>query len=214
MSEIPAMIDGLASTYASPPWVEERERARSEFDALRGRVYEDDALFESHLRMFLEWYVLERPLAGGEPPVVRALGEERAPAGERPLLRALALSHRSLFEVVDAFRTELLIADLILGGLWRVDQDPPLDGIDPGDVFEARLYPWQGRVGFGPAFCFHPRSARESIHELLRRAEEAGRLGPELVFQLATMRLKHDRFRNIAIEHIYNERWRHEETER
>jgi hypothetical protein len=215
VTEIPALIDGLASTFAAPPWVEERERARAEYDALRGRVYEDDTLFESHLRMFLEWYVLERPLEGGDPPVVRALRDDGTRAGERPLLRALALSHRSLFEVVDVFRSELLIADLILGGLWRIDQDPPLDGIDPGDLFEARLYPWEGRVRFGPAFCFHPRSARESIHAFLRRAEEACRLGPPLVFELATMRLKHDRFRNIAIEHIYNERWRQpEEAER
>jgi hypothetical protein len=209
--EIPTLIDKLASIYTAPPWVEERERARGEYDALRGRVFEDDAIFESHLRSFLEWYVLERPLAEGETPVVLALRDETTSPAERPALRSLALSHRSLFEVVDVFQSELLLADLILGGLWRIDQEDRLDGIDPGDLFEARLLPWEGRVRFGPAFCFHPRSARESIHAILRRTEEAGQLGPGLVFALATMRLKHDRFRNIAVEHIYNERWRQPE---
>jgi hypothetical protein len=229
--ELRDAIDRLAAVYTAAPWSEERERARNEYDAARGSIYEDDELFEAHLAGFLEWYLLERPLAGGEPPVRRELRGEPGPAaGERELWRALALGHRSLFEVVDVLGarreapkararafgssgatddgSELLLADLIRGGLWRVEQDPPLDGVDPGDVFEARLVPWRGGVRFGPTFCFHPRSARDSIHALLRRAEEEGRLGPALVATLATMRLKHDRFRNIAVEHIYSELWR------
>ena len=44
-------------------------------------------------------------------------------AEEGRVLRALAYSHRSLFEVVDTFPRELLLSDLIADGLWRIDQD-------------------------------------------------------------------------------------------
>jgi hypothetical protein len=195
------VIERLAAIYTTSPWITEMERARQEYDAARGRVYDDDELFEAHIAGFLEWYVLERPLPDGQPPVVVALRE--AGVAEERQLRALALSYRSVFEVVDTFAGELLLSDLVSDGLWRVDQDPPLDGIDPGDIFEARLIPWASRVVFGQAFCFHPRQARESIHALLHAAELERKLRPEIVFALAEMRLRQSRFRNIAVEKIY-----------
>lgn len=211
MKSMLSAMDRLTAVFAAPPWDAEVGRARQEYDQSRGGVREDDELFETHLSSFLEWYLLERSLQGegsGEPPVFVALRGEGLTADERQSLRALALSYRSAFEVVDVLRRELLLADLVRGGLWRVQQDPPLEGIDPGDIFEARLVPWEGRVYFGPVFCFHPRSAREVIRALLRQAEAEGRLGPQMVFALAEMRLKHDRFRNIAVERIYSTGWR------
>lgn len=197
-----ATIERLAARFAVPPWDAQMVQARREWDEKRGRVYDDDEVFEAHVAGFLEWYLLERELPDGQPPAVAALRGEAAAEEER-LLRALVYSHRSLFEVVDAFPRELLLSDLIGDGLWRIDQDPPLDGVDPGDIFEARLIPWEGRVVFGPAFCFHPRQARESIHALLRQAEREARIGPELVFAFAEMRLRQSRFRNIVVERIY-----------
>jgi hypothetical protein len=199
---IATVIDELAAGYSVAPWALEIEQAREEHDQQRGKAYEDDELFEMHLAAFLEWYVLERPLRDGLPPVLLTL-RQGATLERAGLLRALALSYRSVFEVVDRPVKGILLSDLILDGLWLVDQDPPLDGIDHGDIFEARLIPWQERVSFGPVFCFHPRPARESIHALVRQAEEREGIGPEMVFQLAQMRLKYDRFRNIAVEHIY-----------
>jgi hypothetical protein len=208
MQEISAAMDRLTAAYAAPPWSEEIARAREEYDALRGNVREDDAIFEVHLASFLEWYLLERPLSGGEAPVLTELRAERGEPEERKCLRALALSHRSVFEVVDVLKRELLLSDLVGGGLWRVEQDPPLEGVDPGDIFEARLVPWEGRVRFGSVFCFHPRPAREPIHALLRRAEADGRLDESLVPALAGMRLRYDRFCKTPVERVYSFSWR------
>lgn len=201
-----AQIDRVAALYSEGEHQGEIERARREFDELRGVVYSDEALYEAHVAAFLEWYVLERPLAGGDPPVLRRLRDPGAEE-ERAWLRPLALSLRSLFEVLDPSLRRpsgLRLLDLLGGGTWRVDRPEPMDGLAEGDIFEARLIPWEGRVRFGPVFCFHPRPARRCIRDLVRLAERDGRLGPALILSLARMRLKHARFRNIPVERIYS----------
>jgi hypothetical protein len=194
-------VDQVAARFAKPPLDREIASARAEFDLHRGAVCDDEELYQGHMAAFLEWYVLERPQASGDPPVVAALRER---PGD-PLLRALALSYHSVFEVLDpvvAGPPGVRLLDLTQGGTWRVDHEP-MDGLARGDIFEARLVPWGGRVRFGPVFCFHPRPARESIHALAGRARDEGWLGRELVDALAQMRLKHCRCRNIPVTRIY-----------
>lgn len=203
LNAIPTCIDQVATRYSDYPAQGEIQRARKEYDARRGTIYDDDELFESHMASFLEWFVLERALAGEGTPAVLALRDKKRELSGEPLLRALAVSHRSLFEVLQLPAGSLFLIDLIHGGRWRVTQDPPLDGLERGDVLEARLVPWQGTVVFGPVFCFHPRPAKGCIMKLIDAAREEGVLGPDLVFDLAEMRLRYSRFRNIAVDHIY-----------
>ena len=200
---IPACIDQVATRYADYPTQGEIQRAREEYDSRRGRIYDDDELFESHMASFLEWFVLERVMPEEDTPAALALRDEEQELSEGPLLRALAVSHRSLFEVLQRTTGGLSVVDLIRGGRWHVDQDQPMDGLERGDILEARLVPWEGKVVFGPVFCFHPRPARGCIMKLIDSAREEGVPGPDLVFDLAEMRLRYSRFRNIAVDHIY-----------
>ena len=200
---IPACIDQVATRYADYPDKGEIQRARKEYDARRGRIYDDDELFESHMASFLEWFVLERALDHGEPPAVLALRDRQQDLPQADMLRAMVVSHRSLFEVLERPPGAIVLKDLIGGGRWHVDQERPMDGLERGDILEARLVPWQGRVVFGPVFCFHPHAARGCIMKLIEADREQGGPGPDLVFDLAEMRLRFSRFRNIAVDHIY-----------
>jgi hypothetical protein len=203
-------METLTSIYAAPPWQEEAAKARQEFERRRGKVYEDEPMFEAQLRAYLEWYVLDRRLPGSQAPVVRALQESCARQDQEAsqAYRALALNCHSLFEAVEVMRRETLVHDLLRGGLWRVRQEPPLPGVEPDDIFEGRLLPWEGEVRFGQLFCFHPRAARRSILEVVHTLSLRGPLGVEVLNTLAIMRLNHERFRNIAIERIYSLSWR------
>jgi hypothetical protein len=201
---IPACIDHIATRFAEPPWDKEIVKARLEFDRRRGEVCDDEELYDLHVAAFLEWYVLERPTPGGAPPVVLAIRGGGHASEEETLLRALAHSHRSLFEVlqIDLAPCGLQLLDLPGGGVWRVDTETPTRGLARGDIFEARLIPWAGRVLFGPVFCFHPREASSCIHDVLRQAR--GQLTrADLLFALAQMRLRYSRMRNIAVGRIY-----------
>lgn len=206
LARVPELVDWLAARYAATPWEGEVEAARAEYDGLRGKVHDDEELYDLHLAGFLEWFALERPLSNaGRAPAEQAL-HEGAPgldAEGQQLLRALARGLRSLFEVMQHEAERILLLDLVAGGIWGVSVDWPLAGVRPGDICEARLLPWRGQVRLGPVLCFHPREARPCIHQLVRRAEREGGLTAALVHAVAGMRQRYGRFRNIAIEHIY-----------
>lgn len=199
------LIDRLASQYAERPSVGEAERARREYDGWRGRVFEDDELYATHIATFLEWFVLERATAEGLAPVVSALASgELDPVAAR-LACALACSYRSLFEVREVRDSALRLADLIGGGRWQCGGDGPLPLVSAGDLMEARLVPWRGRVALGPVALFHPPGARQAIHALLARWRARGRLSARSLGPLAEMCLRWGRVRNIAVERIYGD---------
>lgn len=207
LREVPACVDRVATHFARPPLDGEIARARVEFDQQRGAVCDDEELFGNHVAAFLEWYAIDRPLGTEGPPVTRAL--QLGGIDSPHLLRALARSQHSLFEVVDPRLAEpqgLRLLDLVGGGLWRVDLELPMAGLTRGDIFEARLIPWEGRVRFGPVFCYHPREARTAIHEVVSRGRALRWSRFQVICALARMRLKHSRCRNMPAARIYTVR--------
>jgi len=102
---IHSLLDQLASDFAGPPYREQIAAAREEYFARNGKVFEDDAeVYEARLVAFLEWYVLERPLPEGQPPVLVALARtpaDAAHAEQRTALARIATSHRSLFDIAE-----------------------------------------------------------------------------------------------------------------
>ena len=84
------------------------------------------------------------------------------------------------------------------------------DGYQPtmekGDILEARLIPFDGALVFSSAFCFHPREAVKAIKkEVKRRKKEMPDAPPlELTWEAAKRALKADRYRQIAVDKIYD----------
>src|SRR4029078_9814963 len=112
------LLDRLAERYSEKEHKLEAMRAREEYFERAGKVLDDDAeLFEGRMASFLEWYVLERPLAGiGLTPVACAIEEGPGRAGEQgEAAAALSSSHHSVFELFETSGEMLDIEDLIGG---------------------------------------------------------------------------------------------------
>jgi hypothetical protein len=74
-----------------------------------------------------------------------------------------------------------------------------------GDVLECRLIPYAGRLYFSSAWCFHPHEAAPLIRaEARRRAAQSPGSELELLQDCARRSLKVDRYRQIAVEKIYD----------
>ncbi len=73
-------------------------------------------------------------------------------------------------------------------------------------MLEARLVPFGGNFWFSTAFCWHPRAAVPSILKEVKRRKKQGNGVPpkEMLEDCARRSLKADRYRNIAIEKIYD----------
>lgn len=201
-SELVAALDAVIERFGSGGHQAEAARARVEYGERTGRVFEDDELFESRTRAFLEWYAIERPLEGaGEPPVVLALREAEGRTAE--LLRAWATSHRSLFVVEELLEGRVELVDLVGGGAFAVAERRRLFGVGPGEVVEARLIGWHGEVLFGRTFLYHPAEARPAIEAHVRRIRAAGGSRADVVDFVATLRVRAERYQHVPPERVY-----------
>jgi hypothetical protein len=178
--------------------------ARREYEERRGKVHQDDELWEPWSAAFVEWYVVERVGAGGVPPALVSAREMRAAGDERAdLVEALVTSHRSLFEVTAMKPGRIEVVDLLGGAELHVVEQRALHGVDVGDVAELRLVGARGEVRFARTFIYHPKAARGAIVERARAMLSRGASRRDVIDQIAQLRVQVTRYRHMAPARVY-----------
>lgn len=193
--------------------------ARKEFEERRGRVFQEEELWERWSAAFVEWFVVERVAPGAHlPPAADSLARARDAGAERDAaaIRAWLTSHRSLFEIralsparperndeapAGAARVELL--DLLGGALIAVPDPRGMEGVSAGDVVELRVIGFDGDVVFGRTYVFHPRGARDAILAHARRIVATGGDRRAVLDHVAALRVKVERYRHMAPARVY-----------
>ena len=196
------VIDAVIADFAGDAHSEEVGGARKYYEDRRGRVFEDEELWERWTQAFLEWYAVERPQASGAPPVL--LYADRTDDARRArAARAWATSHRSLFEVRELNQGRVELLDLLGGGLFSVAEKRALVGVSPGDVAEMRLIGFADEVVFGRTFCFHPPGTRAAILRHNERIRTGGGTRRDVIDYCASLRIRYERYRHVAPERLY-----------
>jgi hypothetical protein len=204
---IHSLLDELATEFAAPPYRKEITTAREEYFERNGKVFEDDAeVYEARLVSFLEWYVIERPLPEGAPPVQVALARTPATpeyAERRMALARIATSHRSLFDIADVKGNRIELEDVIAGARFSVVERRDTIGFEVGAILEARVV-WDGADPlFGKTFLFHPRDARTEILNLVDDSLMSGAKRDEIIAKLAHLYLRWHRHGHLNAARIY-----------
>jgi hypothetical protein len=202
-----AVIDEIIERFGGAAHTGVITAARQEYDARRGRVFEDEALWEAWTQAFLEWYVLERPLAEaqGRPAAVQVLEDARRQGDEAraAAARAWLVSHRSLFEVRALAEGRVELSDLIGGAQFSVCEPRAIVGVSVGDVAEMRLIGFAGEVLFGRTFCYHPSGTRDAIAAQVRDLRARGGSRQDIVDFCASLRIRCQRYRHVPPARIY-----------
>jgi hypothetical protein len=180
--------------------------ARKDYEERRGRIFQEEELWERWSAAFIEWFVVERVAPGADlPPAAQSLARARAAGAvdEAKAIRAWLTSHRSLFEVraLDEGRVELL--DLLGGAQISVAEPRAMHGVGLGDVVELRVVGYAGDVVFGRTFIFHPREAREAILGQARRIVDAGGDRRAVIDRVASLRVRVERYRHMPAAKVY-----------
>jgi hypothetical protein len=178
--------------------------ARRDYEERRGRVHQDDELWEAWSAAFVEWFVVERVDPATGVPLAAASYRALAPDDERAaIVRALVTSQRSLFEVRAFRRDRVELRDLLGGAEIYVDEQRALHGVEIGDVAELRLVGIGDEVRFGRTFIYHPRAARTAIVERARAMLGQGASRRDVIDQIARVRTQLQRYRHMSAARLY-----------
>lgn len=182
--------------------------ARAQWFQKNGEVFDEDRQLEQRMAGFLEHYVCDRvaPHFGKTPARQRYEQALREEVPERAAaFRAFTQTIHGIFEVRRIVEGEVRLRGLFSGITWDVTERRLIVGLGVGDVLEARLLPVGGRLHFSPSYCFHPHEAAGQIKAEAKRRLKAG-VAQELPFvhECAQRALKTERYRQIAVEKIYD----------
>jgi hypothetical protein len=203
-------LDRVVSWATQEKFKDDVALARKDFFLLTGgEVFEDDRSVESRLAAFVDWYVFDRPRGEGKITPAQAFVLEETSdmhPTEIPIYRGFTETVRGLFELKKLPKNERLEVRELLGDKpYEVYERRTLAGLGKGDIFEARLIPFQGDLLFSSAFCYHPRPAKKPIVAEVKRRRKAGNLDPApFLNSLLAMALKFERYRNVTVEAIYS----------
>jgi hypothetical protein len=178
--------------------------ARREYEERRGKIHQDDELWEPWSAAFVEWYVVERTGEGEVPPAVRTYRELHAASDPRAtVVAALVTSQRSLFEVRAMTQGKVSLLDLLGGAEFVVTEQRAMVGVEVGDVAELRLVGIGGEVRFGRTFLYHPKAARAAIVERARAMLAKGKTRRDVIDQVAQLRTLLLRYRHMPPARVY-----------
>jgi hypothetical protein len=181
--------------------------ARREYEERRGKVHQDDELWEAWSDAFVEWFVVERVAPGHTVPLAALTLRELRDAGEAgpktAVIAALVTSQRSLYEVRSMSRGHVELLDLLGGATFSVDEQRALHGVEVGDVAELRLVGVGGEVRFGRTFVYHPKAARAAIVERARALLGQGAARRDVIDHVAHLRVQVTRYRHMPPARVY-----------
>jgi hypothetical protein len=202
-----ALLDAVAellyARHTADP--EAASAARREYEERRGKVHQDDELWEPWSAAFVEWYVVERVADGGTVPPAALTYREMAAADDprAPVVKALLTSQRSLYEVRGLGKGAIELLDLLGGAELIVNEQRAMVGVEVGDVAELRLVGVAGEVRFGRTFIYHPAAARAAIVERARAMLAKGASRRDVIDQIAQLRVQVTRYRHMAPARVY-----------
>jgi hypothetical protein len=179
--------------------------ARREYEERRGKVHQEDELWEAWSAAFVEWFVIERVAPGETLPAAVRTYRALAAAGDprADVARALVTSQRSLFEIRAMARGRIELLDLLGGAVFNVDEQRALHGVEVGDVAELRLVGVAGEIQFGRTFLYHPKVARAAIVERARAMLGSGSSRRDVIDHIAQLRVNVTRYRHMPVARVY-----------
>jgi hypothetical protein len=209
---LPELHERLLSWASADPQDPLLLAARQRHFERYGEPHEEDSSYERRMNGMLDYYVYEwRPAPTAPTMLERFIAEEGSALapGDQVTLGALVAQRRGLFEVKRLRPGVVRVTDVFTGEVLEVAERRQVACLEKGDLLEARLLPYEGKLVFSGAFLYHPREARKMIlaevKRLKKAAGQAGKPDPgPFLATLSRMAFKLERYRNVRLEAIYD----------
>jgi len=204
--------DKLLAWATSDARKDELLAARRVYFDLHGEPHEEDKSFETRMNGMLDHYLYDFRPPGSTETTIEIFMRDLQPqltTDELALYRVLAKSVHGLFEVKKIKPPDVRLRDVFTDIVHDVTERRQMVGLEKGDILEARLLPFDGRLFFSGAFLYHPQEVRKAIlaevKRLRKEAGKGGRLDVEaFIATLSRMAFKLERYRNVKVESLYD----------
>lgn len=153
-------LNNLIETISQNNLSHEIYEAKKEFQKISGEIFEDDKSYESRMGSFLEWFTFDRFLnESSETPLQKYLGRQRESLspGDRELCENVSKSIHGLFILKRVKPDRVVVLELLGDKKYQVKEDQGGILFSKGDIFEARIIPFDDQLFFSDNFCYHPR---------------------------------------------------------
>jgi hypothetical protein len=191
--------------------------AKAEFMQRTGELFESDPSFERRIAAFLEWYVFDRSLHAVIPKTtplqryIRVLPPD-AYARCAPALEAFGQAWLSVFEFKKAVHEGFVLVDVFSQQKITVFERRRPVGFSLGDVFEARVVPYENKHTLTDAVMMYPSEAYPLISQAAKKfrkkyASAGASPTPEeriaLVHQMTYLANKCERYKHVDPRAIF-----------
>ncbi len=208
MSPLPQPVFDELVAWATP---DDRKAdvigAKAEWLEKTGEVFDDDRQLELRMTAFLEHYVCDRvaPALGTTPALARyELALKTETPARAAAFRSFTETIHGLFEVRRLKPGEVRLRSLLTHVDFDVTERRQLLGLSVSDVLEIRIVPYLGGFHFLQSYCWHPRAAGPLLRAEAARRRKTGESELELIWDAALRSMKVERYRQIAVEKIYD----------
>jgi hypothetical protein len=186
--------------------------ARRHWFDRHGEPHEEDKSFETRMNGMLDHYLYDFRPPGSTDTTLELFMREMTPhltTDELAQYRVLAKNIHGLFEVKKIKPPEVRLREVFSDVVHDVTERRQVLGLVKGDLIEARLLPWEGRLFFSGAFLYHPQEVRKLVLGEVKRLRKAAGKGqpPDVeafVATLSRMAMKLERYRNVKVESLYD----------
>jgi hypothetical protein len=202
-------LEPILENFTTGEFYREVYNAKQEYFEKAGIVYEDDSEFEQRMCIFMDWFIYDRDLPGVDLPPIKYFfrkNKDHFTSEELNVYRNFCSTIHSIFRLKRFTwnKRSLIVKDLFSGKQIVVVANNIYKGFCKGDLFEARILPFQSQFLFSSGFCFHPQEVKNFILEEVKKVRYHDKSRQtKLIMQLASMKLKHLRFSHIDIRQIY-----------
>ena len=204
----PAYED-LVRFASSGSFEDELKLAKAEFIEQTGELFESDPSFEQRIASFLEWYTMDRKVSTVANSTPAKLFIEHLQSGlttpEILALRPLTRSTLSLFEIRRIKERHFKLVDILSNEKWDATSSKAFVGIEPGDIIQARLFPWENTQAISDNIIPTPKAPRKIIVKAAKefRKNFYGYSKIQMVQRIAFLTNRSARYKHLSQKDIF-----------
>lgn len=184
----------------------ELARAKEEFEAFAGPIFESDRNFDARINSFHNWYILDRPLQeNGKTPLAYYLEFTANTLGDEAWQRydELRTHVHSLFELAKNGEQETRLVDLLTGAKYVLEGAQQTQHLDKGALFNTRLFRHQDVWYFANYLILHPGGVGKDIRAQAKRVRKARAPAKPFLYQLLLFQGRWEQYKQMDVRSIY-----------